>query len=55
MSLIPTILGFTLQQNSDLNPTNWITAPQPVSDNGSTRFIVVSPPAGNRFYRLFKP
>jgi len=47
--------GFTLQQNSDLNPTNWIPAPQSVSDNGTNRFILVNPPTGNRFYRLFKP
>ena len=47
--------GFTLQQNSDLNKTNWVTAPQAVSDNGTNRFILVNPPAGNRFYRLFKP
>ena len=40
--------GFTLQQNSDLN------TPQAVSDNGTNRFITVSPPTGHRFYRLVK-
>jgi hypothetical protein len=47
--------GFTLQQNSDLNSANWVSAPQSVSDNGTNRFIIVNPPAGNRFYRLFRP
>ena len=47
--------GFTLQQNSDLNPANWVSAPQAVADNGTNRFILVNPPVGNRFYRLFKP
>jgi hypothetical protein len=47
--------GFTLQQNTDLNTPNWVAAPQTVTDNGTIRFIMVSPPAGNRFYRLFKP
>lgn len=47
--------GFTLQQNSDLNSTNWLNTPQAVTDNGTNKFITVSPPTGNRFYRLFKP
>jgi hypothetical protein len=47
--------GFTLQQNADLGTTNWVTAPQTVSDSGTDKFIIVNPPAGNRFYRLFKP
>jgi hypothetical protein len=48
-------VGFTLQQNLDLNTANWIGAPQTVNDNGTDKFIIVNPPAGNRFYRLFKP
>ena len=47
--------GFTLQQNADLNTANWVAAPQTVTDDGTNKFIVVNPPAGNRFYRLFKP
>ena len=46
--------GFILQQNIDLSSPNWVTAPQSVSDNGTTRFILVNP-SGNCFYRLFKP
>jgi hypothetical protein len=48
--------GFILQQVSELNGTNWANVPQSVNDNGTTRSIVVTNPAGgNRFYRLFKP
>jgi len=49
--------GFVLQQNTDLNPANWTTPSESVTDNGTTWFISVSPaPApGHRFYRLFKP
>ncbi len=44
--------GFILQQNSSLNSTNWITAPQTPLDNGTTVSVVVNPPAGNVFFRL---
>jgi hypothetical protein len=46
--------GFTLQQNGDLNAPTWVAAPQNVTDNGTNKFIIVNPPTGNRFYRLFK-
>ena len=47
--------GFKLQENADLNTANWVAAPQSVTDNGTDKFIIVNPPTGNRFYRLFKP
>jgi len=47
--------GFALQQNSDLNPTSWLAATNAVADTGTIKFIIVNPPTGNRFYRLFKP
>ncbi len=47
--------GFTLQQTVELNGTNWVAAPQTVAEDGTNKFIIVNPPAGNRFYRLFKP
>ena len=47
--------GFNLQQNTNLSTTNWVTPPQTVNDVGTNKFIIVNPPAGNRFYRLFKP
>ena len=46
--------GFTLQQNSDLTTTNWVAGPAPI-DNGVNKFVIVSPPAGNSFYRLIYP
>jgi len=50
--------GFVLQLNTNLNNVSisgWVSAPQPVTDDGTTKFIIVNPPTGNRFYRLFKP
>jgi hypothetical protein len=47
--------GFLLQQNTDLNPANWTTPSETVTDNRTTRFINVSPALGSRYYRLFKP
>ena len=47
--------GFALQQNTNSSTANWTAALEPITDNGTTKFIIVNPPAGNRFYRLFKP
>ncbi len=48
--------GFTLQQqNGQLAASNWSSSAQTVADDGTNRFIIVNPPTGNRFYRLFKP
>ena len=48
--------GFNLQVNTNsvasVNWSNVVTLP---TDNGTAKFIIVNPPAGNRFYRLFKP
>jgi hypothetical protein len=46
--------GFALQQTTNLNTTNWIAAPESVTDNGAINYIIVNPPTGNRFYRLKK-
>lgn len=46
--------GFVLQQNLDLNTTNWSTVPGTVHDNG-TNWLMVVPSSGNRYYRLVKP
>jgi hypothetical protein len=48
-------VGFGLQQNASLNTTNWVTPAEAVTDNGLTKFILVNPPAGNRYYRLQHP
>jgi len=48
--------GIRVQQNTNsLASVNWsniITLP---TDNGTFQYILVYPPGGNRFYRLFKP
>jgi len=47
--------GWNLQQNtnsvSSVNWSNVVTAPL---DDGTTKTLIVNPPTGNRFYRLFK-
>lgn len=47
--------GWSPQQNSDPHTTNWVAASEAISDDETNKFILVNPPAGNRFYRLFKP
>jgi hypothetical protein len=47
--------GFNLQHNADLTTATWVTPSETVTDNGTLKFIIVNPPAGNRFYRLSKP
>jgi len=47
--------GFSLEQNSDLSTANWTTPSETISNDGTNKFIIVNPPSGNRFYRLFKP
>ena len=47
--------GFNLQQHTNLITTNWIAATGTVTNNGVINYLIVNPPAGNRFYRLSKP
>jgi len=47
--------GWTLQQNTNSTSSmNWSNVPGTILDNGTTKTLIVNPPAGNRFYRLFK-
>jgi hypothetical protein len=46
--------GFNLQQNFDLNTTNWVGVGQSPADNGTSKSILVNPPLGNVFFRLKK-
>jgi hypothetical protein len=41
-----------LQRSSSANLPSWTPAPELVTDDGINKFITVTPPAGNRFYRL---
>jgi len=46
--------GFTLQQNTNgIATVNWSNVVTTPSDNGTTKTVIVNPPSGNRFYRLF--
>jgi hypothetical protein len=47
---------FGLQQNTNsVSSVNWSNVTTLPTDNGTNKFIIVNPPTGNRFYRLFKP
>jgi hypothetical protein len=47
--------GYSLQQNTNLNTTNWTSFSGTVGDNGTTRSVTNSPTAGNKCFRLFHP
>jgi len=47
--------GFVLQKNSDVSTTNWTANAAIPSDNGTIKTVVVAPPAGKMFYRLYQP
>ena len=48
--------GYVLQQNThsvaSVNWSNVVTAP---IDDSVTKTVIINPPTGNRYYRLFKP
>jgi hypothetical protein len=44
--------SWSLQQNSDLRPGGWASAGQTPTVVGNENQVIISPPAGNRFYRL---
>jgi hypothetical protein len=45
-----------LQQNTNgIGTLNWSNIVGGIQDNGSLKYLVVNPPSGNRFYRLYKP
>ncbi len=48
--------GFTLQQNTNsVSSVNWSNVLDTPADDGTTKTVIVNPPTGNRFYRLFQP
>jgi hypothetical protein len=48
--------GWVLQESiDDLYSVNWSNAPGLIQDDGITKTLIVSPPSGDRFYRLSKP
>jgi hypothetical protein len=44
--------GFTLQQNPDLNTTNWVANTNSITTTGGTNEVTISPATGNMFFRL---
>jgi hypothetical protein len=47
--------GWSLQVNTNIAGTFWVAPPEPLSDNGTIKYIIVNPPTGSRFYRLKNP
>jgi hypothetical protein len=47
--------GFSLQENPILNAGAWTAVTNPINVVGSENQVIVSPPTGNRFYRLKYP
>ncbi len=48
--------GWTLQQNTDgMASANWSNVLGPIQDDGTTKTLLLSPPTGERFFRLVKP
>jgi hypothetical protein len=47
--------AFSLQKNANLTTTNWTTVTNSVSVTNSQNRVIVSPAAGNNFYRLKSP
>ena len=48
--------GWALQQNTNsASSVNWSNVTSGIQDDGTTKSLIVSPPTGNRFYRLRSP
>jgi hypothetical protein len=48
----PTPAPFVVQQNADLNSTNWVSLTNELLSAGSENEVIVPPPSGKMFYRL---
>jgi hypothetical protein len=48
--------GWLLQQNTNsVSSATWSNVTATIQDDGMTKLLIVNPPTGNRFFRLFKP
>ena len=48
--------GWTLQRNTNsINSVNWSNVTSGIQDNGTIKYFIDGPLAGNRFYRLKTP
>jgi hypothetical protein len=51
-----TFTNYSLQQDiAGIGTANWSNITATVQNDGTNQTLIVSPPTGNRFYRLFKP
>ena len=56
VSWLSSSTGWTLQQNTNsVASVNWSNLVATPLDDGTTKTVIVNPPTGHRFYRLFKP
>ena len=47
--------GWTLQQNTNsVSSVNWSNITSGITDDGTSKTLIVNPPTGDRFYRLLK-
>ena len=46
---------WTLQSNTNLTTTNWVNVTNTVNVVGSENQVIISPPAGNKYFRLSNP
>ena len=45
--------GWNLQQNTNsVSSVNWSNVTSGIQNDGTTKTLIINPPAGNRFYRL---
>jgi hypothetical protein len=52
----PSPSDFQLQQTtSGVGSVNWSNVTTTPSDNGTNKYVIVNPPTGSRYYRLFRP
>jgi hypothetical protein len=47
--------GWRLQRRGNLAGGAWLMSPEPVTDDGTNRFVIVHPAATQVYYRLLKP
>jgi hypothetical protein len=52
LAWLDTYTGFVLQQNTNLATTNWVAVTNPPVVANGEKQVTVSPPVGNRYYRL---
>ena len=46
--------GFVLEQTGNLGTPNWVSISQIPADDGTTKSVLISPPAGDLYFRLKK-